>query len=75
MDVNTAATTVQKKLKWQTKVRKAGLSKTKDWSETWTAEEVMAAQTKDNKHKEETTEKKVWFHHNSVIPYNYSDTQ
>lgn len=28
------------------------------WSETWTAEETMAAETKDNEHKEEMTEKK-----------------
>jgi len=29
------------------------------WSEAWTAEEVMAAETKDNEHREETTEKSV----------------
>ena len=57
------------------------------WSEAWTAEEVMAAETKDNEHREETTEKSVvssqlghstqwhqWrsFHTVTVTPY--SDT-
>jgi len=33
------------------------------WSETWTAEVVMAAETKDNEHKEKQQGKnKVWFH-------------
>jgi hypothetical protein len=32
------------------------------WSKTWTAEEAMAAETKDNKHKEVTTvEGGMWF--------------